>query len=650
ANAGSDITITLPQNATTLNGGGSDGDGYIIGYHWEQVSGPSIAYITSANGSVTSVTGLITGMYIFKLTVTDNSGSTGADQVSVTVLPQPNQAPTANAGSDITITLPQNATTLNGSGSDVDGTVVSYQWEQISGPNSATITNANAAVANVSGLVQGSYVFRITVTDNEGATGNDAVNVQVLTAANLPPVANAGSDITITLPVNTVTLSGSGTDPDNYVVAYRWVKVSGGVANITNSNLAQTTVNGLEAGIYTFELTVTDNSGATGSDQVVVTVLPAANISPMVNAGNDQTITLPVNWVVLNGSAIDGDGTIVAYEWIKVSGGDANIQSPSSSVSQVTNLEEGLYTFRLVVTDNDGASASGEMHVLVLAQPFNNPPIANAGLDQTINLPQNQILLDGGGTDSDGQVVAYEWLKITGPAGGFVTNGNNASTTVTGLQLGVYKFQLIVVDNEGAIGRDTVVITVLPASGNLAPTANAGPDLTVLLPISSVELHGEGSDLDGDVVRYRWNVLSGPNRPALRGSNDSRLYMSYLRQGVYTIEFIVWDNEGAEGRDTMLLYVNQNQVTNDLPDDFIRTFPNPVVNRLTIHFRTYHQNRSIRCVVVDLMGMPVSERIVILSNFVNIFQMNLSHLHTGFYRLNIYSDGYPTVSMPIIKQ
>ena len=73
-------------------------------------------------------------------------------------------------------------------------------------------------------------------------------------------------------------------------------------------------------GAYKFELKVTDNNGVTGVDTVQVTVNAAVNIPPVANAGSDQTITLPTNTALLNGSAADADGTVVSYLWTKISG------------------------------------------------------------------------------------------------------------------------------------------------------------------------------------------------------------------------------------------------------------------------------------------------------------------------------------------
>jgi hypothetical protein len=92
-----------------------------------------------------------------------------------------NIAPVANAGADNTITLPNNVT-LVGSATDSDGTVATYAWSKLSGPGSFTITTPNAATTTVTGLAVGTYVFRLTATDDDGATSIDDVQVTVLTA------------------------------------------------------------------------------------------------------------------------------------------------------------------------------------------------------------------------------------------------------------------------------------------------------------------------------------------------------------------------------------------------------------------------------------------------------------------------------------
>jgi hypothetical protein len=75
-----------------------------------------------------------------------------------------NIPPVANAGTDLSITLPISVATLNGSATDADGTVSFYQWSQVAGPNTAVINNNANPVTNISGLIQGIYTFVLKAT------------------------------------------------------------------------------------------------------------------------------------------------------------------------------------------------------------------------------------------------------------------------------------------------------------------------------------------------------------------------------------------------------------------------------------------------------------------------------------------------------
>jgi predicted peptidase len=274
ANAGSDKTIHTPASSTTLAGSGSDPDGTISTYAWTKVSGGS-ATIASPSSATTAINGLVAGTYVFRLTVTDNRGGSDTDDVTVIV----NAVPTANAGSDKTIHTPASSTSLAGSGSDSDGTISTYAWTKVSG-GSATIASPSAASTNITGLVVGTYTFRLTVTDNRGGTDTDDVIVIV----NSTPAANAGSDQTIVQPASTVTLNGSGSDSDG-TITYAWTKVSGSGSTISSPIAASTGVTGLTPGVYVYRLTVTDNRGATKSDDVQVSVA-SAHVETLRAAGS----------------------------------------------------------------------------------------------------------------------------------------------------------------------------------------------------------------------------------------------------------------------------------------------------------------------------------------------------------------------------
>jgi dienelactone hydrolase len=469
SNAGANQIISLPQNSVTLNGVGSDVDGTISSYEWSQLSGPSQANIASAYTASTAVNNLSEGSYVFTLKVTDDKGASATSNVTIKVNAQPsvvNQPPTGNAGTNQAITLPVNTVTLSGSGSDADGTISFYEWKQSSGPSQANIVSPYSASTAVNNLSQGEYIFTLKVTDNQGATATSNVTIQVNAAVvvvNQPPVANAGADQTITLPQNSITLNGSGTDVDGTVVSYQWSQISGpSQVTIALPLSASTVVNNLVQGTYSFKLTVEDNSGAKTSDEIIITVNEAPNKPPVSKAGADQTITLPLSSVVLRGAGSDPDGTISSYQWSQVSGPSKSmINSLTSATTLVDSLKQGIYVFRLTVTDNKGLAASDEVTITVNRAP-NQPPVVNAGPDQTITLPTDSVDLFGAVSDSDGTISSYQWTQISGPTKTSFSTASPLALTVHNLVEGVYNFRLTAFDNDGAITWNDVRVTVLP--------------------------------------------------------------------------------------------------------------------------------------------------------------------------------------------
>lgn len=185
-----------------------------------------------------------------------------------------NQSPVANAGADQTITLPVNSVTLKGTGTDPDGTIASYNWSKLSGPSGGTIASPTAAQTVVSALIQGSYDFVLKVTDNGGLSAWDTVRITVKAAAPVAvPVANAGTNQQIVLPVSNVSLTGSATISDGKISSYKWSKISGpSQGSIENTDAASTNVTGLAEGIYVFQLKVTAENGQSSTAEVTVTV------------------------------------------------------------------------------------------------------------------------------------------------------------------------------------------------------------------------------------------------------------------------------------------------------------------------------------------------------------------------------------------
>jgi hypothetical protein len=232
--------------------------------------------------------------------------------------------------------------------------VVTYAKDAID--NNTIISSFPIKVASI-GTQEGQTILSITQGDTTQTFNNTKSVVDWLfkrlngvSSSNLPPVADAGADKEISLPADSVFLSGTAADEDGGVVQYQWRKLSGPSDVVfDNSNQAQTLVKNLIAGKYVFEFAVTDNGKAVSKDTLNVVV----NAPPIASAGADQVITLPFTSTTLNGTAQDADGKIIASAWTKLTGPasfrfrDANVLNAA-----VDELEQGVYTFELRVNDD----------------------------------------------------------------------------------------------------------------------------------------------------------------------------------------------------------------------------------------------------------------------------------------------------------
>ncbi len=175
--AGSDKSIVQP-NADTLNGTMRD-DGLptpvSLTATWSMVSGPGTVTFANAAMPATTATFSASGAYVLRLTVTDGALIT-RDDVVVTVTDPVNQPPTANAGADRTVVMPTTATltgTVTDDGLPVSGTLTTI-WSQVSGPGTVTFLDATTPATTATFSQVGTYVVRLTATDGDLTTSDDA--------------------------------------------------------------------------------------------------------------------------------------------------------------------------------------------------------------------------------------------------------------------------------------------------------------------------------------------------------------------------------------------------------------------------------------------------------------------------------------------
>lgn len=269
--------IKLPNQKAILDGSTSTDDDKIVQWKWELVQGPINYSPTLEEKPTIELDDLKEpGNYTFKLTLTDSDKAENSTTTLIQVIEEIDYPPQANAGADVILYLPHNNITLNGTLSTDDHQIVSWEWTKDSSDESTAVDmqNTRTPFLELSHLEEGIYTFELRVTDAKGQNSSSKVHVFVKPPTNLPPVARAGRNITISLPLTWTILSANESTDDIKITQYLWRQISGPLASViqnSSSMVANATL--LTLGDYLFEVTVTDESNNNATDRVKITVI-----------------------------------------------------------------------------------------------------------------------------------------------------------------------------------------------------------------------------------------------------------------------------------------------------------------------------------------------------------------------------------------
>ena len=344
-------------------------------------------------------------------------------------------------------------------------------------PGSFAYTPAAGTVLSVGGH---SLKVDFTPTDTTNYTlASATVSITVNQAVNLPPVANAGTDRTVTLTYGQTTIKialdgSSSSDPDGTITAYSW----SGAPKPDNS--AAPTV-ALGEGVYTFSLVVTDNAGATSAPKnVVITVIrevvrpPLLLVSPppyQVAAGSSIPLTVAV-------SATSPDNRLVSLAatpaFANASYGSTSGATANGTLTFKPDFpQSGAYFITFTARDSYGLTSSTTIPITVAKT--NRPPVLT--LQETATIAEGAVLtIPVSASDPDGDILT---LTATGlprnaifsPAAGainFNPDDNQAGT-----------FTVTVTASDGQLVTSkqiTIAVIDVPGGG-----ANPGEALTLMV-------------------------------------------------------------------------------------------------------------------------------------------------------------------------
>ena len=279
------------------------------------------------------------------------------------------------------------------------------------------------------------------VWQNQSLTGGNT--------GNLPPIADAGNDIS-SMVNQEITFDGSGSyDPNSDTLSYYW---DFGDGQFSTSMISKHTYT--LAGVYFVTLRVKDGRGGSDIDRIMVSVNTPGNHNPVADAGSDFTAKINEEIIFNASRSTDEDGDILTYSW---SFGDGT--TGSGMIVKHTYRQARVYSVTLTVTDGKGGISVDRITVTVTLEG-NHAPVANAGDDITSSVEKTIIFDASRSYDPDGDKLTYVWDFGDGLSGeGVVTNHAYE-------EKGEYIVTLRVYDGRGGTDSHSIRVTVEPLETN----------------------------------------------------------------------------------------------------------------------------------------------------------------------------------------
>ncbi|MBV1908689.1 MAG: hypothetical protein KUG78_05170 [Kangiellaceae bacterium] len=270
------INISAPTQTSTgatvqLDGSGSnDREGAIAEFEWQQTGGTAVT-ISNSHTAIAEFTAPIeTSNLLFTLTVTDGQGESTEQDLEVIVTN--NQLPTAIINAPTVVNYVDNIQ-LDGSGSnDSDGTIVNYQWTQLSGVE-VSLDNSESSLASFDAPQEpGNLSFMLTITDNDGGQTDSSITIYV----NQPPEIVLESSMAVTGGA-TVNISATIADSDSDIESIAWNQVSGPTIALSDVNNQQVTfIAPDQSATVVLSIQVTDTYLAVSQQQINIIITASA--------------------------------------------------------------------------------------------------------------------------------------------------------------------------------------------------------------------------------------------------------------------------------------------------------------------------------------------------------------------------------------
>ena len=570
--------------------------------------------------------------------------------------------PTANAGTDVKVVLPASSTSLDGSASTESGSqTLTFKWEQVYGPTVAQISDITAIKPTITGLVEGMYQFKLTVTNLDLRTAYSSVQVMVTSTANVPPSVSltAPTDNSTFVEGKPVTLTANASDFDGTVTKVDFYQ---GTSLISSAATAPYTAPwNPVAGTYVITAKATDNVGAVSTSQAVnVTISPVMSCtttSTVATQGSFSTgykctfETIGTN-VTITFEMLDDKLGVIAYLWKETPFGETAMTNVSGKIFTATVGGQTIgstISYACKFAYSGGMSVTKYITYVVGSNcgSTTNDTQAPTNFTATVGaITGSSVELLVNATDNSGTVV-YNVSYGTASTSVSATSGTQKSVLITALNPNtLYSFSVSASDLAGNKAANNPIIlsattsanTNTDCSGSLAAASqgsfSVGYKYSFQTVGTDVNITFELLDNQTGVIAYLWNYTSGFAESGMTNAGGMKFTKTLSGQATGATINVACKFAFAGGMSVTKQFVytvgsncSANGVEN-IAENQQFFYPNPVRNIL--HLELSDDNN--RLIITDMLGKRFFESKIPIN-----YNLDMIGFHSGIYFIRVES-------------
>lgn len=504
----SDSPVLTDEDFGLNASGSSDPDGDSLSYEWDTNDDGAYGDVT---GKTPSVSRNEAGSYNIGLRVSDSNGASDTTEKTIDV---ENRGPSVSLSKNSSDPLSDESVRFTASANDQDGSISSYDWSI--GGSTSTVSNSWSD--------NGVYTVSVTVTDNEGNTVSDSIEVSV---QNRKPIASFTYNVSNPTYTRNISFDASSSrDSDGDISSYEWDWNQDGVyedSGVMQYNFFD------DFGNKEIELRVEDDDGDSEVETRTISVQEKAgslitDSSPdgRINTDSPEITANFSQKYQINSYSLDLDGSEVL---------ESTNQVKEDSVSYTaSDLEDGKHNYTWnVESDSDDFDCINESFTI----NTNQPPRA-VFETEIIGKSHDVLRLNASASsDPDGDSLEYEW-DLDGDDE--YDDGSGITSNISVKEDSYYNASLIVRDANGRtdIFNETVKVrsevTTSLAYAPVNPTTEEDVMFEAFVSATSSE----------DSLSYRWDLDDDGNYDDRRGKMITK---SFDNGGKYDVSVSISGND-----------------------------------------------------------------------------------------------------------